>query len=120
MIPMPIEHSQYQQNALHDSNVSRTTQLHRTSFLEYILYLRFETSQSCRPLLQKLEQRTNHLKESIRHSKNWRKELFGVPKNTLSTWKKKKDKIFEKYNSAFISKRVKPEKYKELKKDVHK
>ena len=25
--------------------------------------------------------------------------LFGVPKNTLSTWKKNKDKIFEKYNS---------------------
>ena len=40
--------------------------------------------------------------------------LFGVPKNTLSTWKKNKDKIFEKYNSSLISKRVKPEKYEEL------
>ena len=37
--------------------------------------------------------------------------LFGVPKNTLSTWKKNKDKIFEKYNSGLISKLVKPEKY---------
>ena len=40
--------------------------------------------------------------------------LFGVPKNTLSTWKKNKDKIFEKCNSGLISKRVKPEKYEEL------
>ena len=46
--------------------------------------------------------------------------LFGVPKNTLWTWKKNKDKIFEKYNSGFISKKVKPEKYEELKKAVHK
>ena len=46
--------------------------------------------------------------------------LFGVPKNTLSTWKKNKDKIFEKYNSGLISKRVKPEKYEEPKKAVHK
>ena len=41
--------------------------------------------------------------------------LFGVPKNTLSTRKKNKDKIFEKYNSSLISKRVKPKKYEELK-----
>ena len=40
--------------------------------------------------------------------------LFGVPKNTLLTWKKNKDKIFEKCNSGLISKRVKPEKYEEL------
>ena len=46
--------------------------------------------------------------------------LFVVPKNTLSTWKKKKDKTFEKYNSGFISKRLKPEKYEELHKAVHK
>ena len=46
--------------------------------------------------------------------------LFGVPKNTLLTWKKNKDKIFEKYNSGLISKRVKPEKYEELNKAVHK
>ena len=46
--------------------------------------------------------------------------LVGVPKDTLSTWKKNKDKVFEKYNSGFISKRVKPEKYEELNKDVHK
>ena len=30
--------------------------------------------------------------------------LFGVPKNTLSTWKKSKDKIFEKYSSGPILK----------------
>ena len=46
--------------------------------------------------------------------------LFGVPKNTLSTWKKNKGKIFEKYNSGLISKRLKPEKYEELKKAVDK
>ena len=45
--------------------------------------------------------------------------LFRVPKNTLSTWKKNKDKIFEKYNSGLISKRVKPEKHEELNKAVH-
>ena len=46
--------------------------------------------------------------------------LFGVPKNTLSTWKKNKGKIFEKYNRGLISKTVKPEKYEELNKAVHK
>ena len=46
--------------------------------------------------------------------------LFGVPKNTLSTWKMNKDKILEKYNSGLISKSVKPEKYDELNKAVHK
>ena len=40
--------------------------------------------------------------------------LLGVPKNTFSTWKKNKDKIFEKYNSGLISKTVKPEKYENL------
>ena len=40
--------------------------------------------------------------------------LFGVPKNALSTWKKNKDKIFEKYNSGLISNRVKPEKYEAM------
>ena len=62
MIPMPIEHSQCQQNALNDLNVSRTTQLRQASFIEYIVYLRFETSQSWRPLLQNVEQRTNDTK----------------------------------------------------------
>ena len=45
--------------------------------------------------------------------------LFGVPKNTLSTWKKNKDKTFEKYNSGLISKRVKPGEHEELNKAVH-
>ena len=39
MIPMPIEHSECQLNALHDSNVSRTTQLRQTSFIELIFYI---------------------------------------------------------------------------------
>ena len=34
--------------------------------------------------------------------------------------KKSKDKIFERYDSGLISKRVKPEKYEELNKAVHK
>ena len=46
--------------------------------------------------------------------------IFEVPKNTLQTWKKNKDKIFEKYNSGLISKRVNPEKCEELNKAVHK
>ena len=44
IIPMPIDSN--------DSNVSRRTQLRYISFIEYILYLRFETSQSWRPLLK--------------------------------------------------------------------
>ena len=46
--------------------------------------------------------------------------VFGVPKNTLSTWKKNKQKIFEKCNSGLISKGVKPEKQEELNKAEHK
>ena len=59
---MTIKHSQCQQNASHDLNVSRTTQFFRTSFNENIVNLRFEISQSWRPLLQNVEQRTNHTK----------------------------------------------------------
>ena len=40
--------------------------------------------------------------------------IFEVRKNTLQTWKKNKDKIFEKYNSGLISKRVNPEKCEDL------
>ena len=46
--------------------------------------------------------------------------LFGVPKNTLSTWKKNKEKIFQMYNSGLASKRVKPERYEALNKAVKK
>ena len=63
----------------------------------------------------------------MRHSNNWRKELsirmlltFSEYQNTLSTWKKNKDKIFERYNSGLISGRVKPEKYEKLNKALHK
>ena len=62
MIPMPTEHSQCQQNALNNLNVSRTTQLRQASFIEYIVYLRFETSISWRPLLQNIKQGTNDTK----------------------------------------------------------
>ena len=50
MISLPNEHSQCQQNTLHDSNVSRTTQLRHTSFIKYIVYLRFETLKSRKEL----------------------------------------------------------------------
>ena len=45
--------------------------------------------------------------------------LLGVPKSILLAWKKNKVKIFEKYNSGLISKRVKQEKYEERNKVVH-
>ena len=87
----------------------------------YIVYLRFETSQSWRPLQRNVEQRTNHTKQSIKHSKNWKGTThkddashFVVLKNTLSTRKMNKDNIFEKHNSGLILKRVKPERYKAL------
>ena len=34
--------------------------------------------------------------------------LFEAPKNTVSTWKKNEDQIFEKDSSGLISKGVKP------------
>ena len=43
-----------------------------------------------------------------------------MPENTLSTWKKNKDKIFEKYITGLISERARPEKYEEVNKAVHK
>ena len=45
--------------------------------------------------------------------------LFVVPKSTLLTWKKNKVKIFEKYNSGLISKKVKQDKYEDRNKVVH-
>ena len=45
-------------------------------------------------------------------SSECQKILYGRGKRT--------DKIFEKYNSGLISKRVKPEKHEELKKAMHK
>ena len=116
---MPIEHSQCQYNALRDSNVTRTTQLRHTLFIEYIVYLRFEASQSWRPFITKRRAENKSYKIKYKALKELEKgtphkdvaSLFGVPKNTISTWKKNKDKIFEKYNSGLISKLVKPEKY---------
>ena len=37
--------------------------------------------------------------------------MFEVPKNTLSTWKKHKEKIYENYERGLGATRVKPEKY---------
>ena len=107
---------------------SRTTQLCYTSFIEYIVYLRFETSQSWSSLLQYVQQRTNHTKWSIRHSKNWRKELpirvllhFSECQK-IPCWhgKRPKTKSLKCITVAFISKRVNPEKLEELKKAMHK
>ena len=70
MIPMPIKHSQCQQNALHDSNVSRTTQLRHTSFIEYIVY--------CFTIMASVATKRraeNKPYKSIRRSENWREEL---------------------------------------------
>lgn len=44
---------------------------------------------------------------------------YGVPKSTLSTWKKNKSKIFEQFNSGKVSKRIKPEKYDQINKAVY-
>ena len=46
--------------------------------------------------------------------------LFGVLKIPCQHEEKNKDKIFERYNSGLISKRVKPEKYEQLNKAMHK
>ena len=37
--------------------------------------------------------------------------MFEVPKNTLSTWKKHREKIYENYERGLGATRVKPEKY---------
>ena len=106
MIPMPIEHSQCQQNALHDSNVSRTTQLRHTLFIEYIVYLRFETSQLWRraknkpykikyKALKELEKGTPHKDVA---------SLFGVPKNVLLHGKRTKTKSLKSITAALFQK----------------
>ena len=108
MIPMSIELSQCQQNALHDSNVSRKTQLRHTSFIgrkrqaENKLYtIKYKAP-------KELEKGTPHKDVA---------SLFGVKKCFIDI---EKDKIFEKYNSGLISEIVKPEKYEELDKADHK
>ena len=63
--------------------------------------------QSSREQINKIKYKT--LKELEKRTPNKDvASLFRVPKSTLS-WKKNKDKIFEKYNSRLISKRVNPE-----------
>ena len=46
--------------------------------------------------------------------------IFEVPKNTLSTWKKQKEKIYENYEQGLGATRVKPEKYEAVNKAVMK
>ena len=46
--------------------------------------------------------------------------MFEVPKNTLSTWKKHKEKIYENYEKGLGATRVKPEKYEAVNKAVMK
>ena len=49
------------------------------------------------------------LEKSTRHKDVAR--MFEVPKNTLSTWKKHKEKIYENYERGLGATRVKPEQY---------
>ena len=42
--------------------------------------------------------------------------MFEVSKNTLSTWKKHKEKIYENYERGLGATRVKPEKYEAVNK----
>ena len=122
MIPMPIEYSQCQQNALHDSNISRTTQMCHTSFIEYIVYLRFE---SWRPLnhgvrylrfestimasvatKRRVENKSYKIKyQALKELEKGTPHkdvvsLFEVPKNTLSTWKK--NSLYSKFEEAMM------------------
>ena len=43
-------------------------------------------------------------------------QMFQVPKNTLPTWKKNKEKIYKCYESGLGATRIKPEKYEALNK----
>ena len=106
MIPTPIEHSQYQQNALHDSNVSRTTQLRHTSFVEYFCLSTFwNFTIKASVATKRRENKVKALKELAKETPHKDvASLFGVPKNNLSTWKNNKDKIFEKYKAALFQK----------------
>ena len=44
--------------------------------------------------------------------------MFEVPKNTLSTWKKHKEKVYENYERRLGATRVKTEKYEAVNKAV--
>ena len=44
--------------------------------------------------------------------------MFEVPKNTLSTWKKHKEKVYENYERGLGATRVKTEKYEAVNKAV--
>ena len=65
-----------------------------TLFIEYIVYLRFETSQLGRPLLQNVEQRANQNKVEGKELEKGAPHkdaasLFGVPKKNIYLTKSK-------------------------------
>ena len=62
--------------------------------------------------LKELDKGTPHKKDVAR--------MFEVPKSTLSTWKKHKEKIYENYERGLGATRVKPEKYEAVNKAVMK
>ena len=99
---MPIECLTCQSNGSIASHLSYVLKLHNHDVRYYKTSSRNKSCKIKCKALKNLEERTPHKDVA---------SLFGVPKNTLSTWKKNKDKIFEKYNSGLISKLVKPEKY---------
>ena len=47
-------------------------------------------------------------------------QMFKVPKNTLSSWKKNKEEIYKSYESGLGATRIKPEKYEALNKALTK
>ena len=67
---------------------------------------------------QKLETKYKALLELEKGKSN--KEVaqsFGIPPNTLSTWKKSKEKVFEAYkNENAKTKRIKPDTYEQVNK----
>ena len=69
---------------------------------------------------QKLETKYKALLELEKGKSN--KEVaqsFGIPPNTLSTWKKSKEKVFEAYkNGNAKTKRMKPDTYEQVNKAV--
>ena len=126
MIPMPTEQPNYGPYMIQmsDERLNCVTLCLSNTLFIYVLKLHNHgvcccCKTSCREqIIQNNVKAIKELEKGTPHKGV--ASLFGVPKNTLSTWKKNKDKIFEKYNSDLISKRVKQKKYEELNKAVHK
>ena len=47
-------------------------------------------------------------------------QKYAIPSNTISTWKKNKNKIFESYEKRLNSKRIKPEVFETINKTLMK